>query len=169
MKCLDDGALNIGDQVTLENRSVGVCASVGSTGTVLSGSDPHVVTFELTTDPVTGEPLGKVVTLTQDGVPRCDLRFEGEAPEDEGDEKDEEDEEEEEEEEEEEDDEMDVNTEEYHVSSEVLSSLRSVLKPDVYSYVTMILNLEELGELVELLNDNPDVDVEDVDAVLNML
>jgi hypothetical protein len=160
----DPLALNIGDRVTLVNRGVGVCASVGSNGTVLGGSGPHTVTFEITTDPTTGANLEEVVTLTQNQVPRSDLKFEGEAVEDGGEEEGSSDESEEES-----DDDIDVNSDAYHVNSEVLSSLHKKLAPAVYAHVTMILNLDELEELSFLVDDNPDVDTRDANAVIHLL
>jgi hypothetical protein len=161
--------LNIGDRVTLIQRGVGVCASVGSTGTVLGGAGPHTVTFELTTDPVTGDTLEDIVTLTQNQVPRECLKFEAEQSEDEGDDKESEDADDESESESESEDAMDVFAESSGVSSEVLSSLRKRLSPTVYAHVTMILNLDELEELVSLVEDNPEVDTKDADAVMNLL
>lgn len=162
-------ALNIGDRVTLVHRGVGVCASLGSSGTVLGGSGPHTVTFEMTTDPTTGETLEEIVTLTQNQVPRECLKFESEQAEDEGDKSEEGEADEESESESESEDAMDVITESFQVHSEVLTSLRKRLSPDVYAHVTMILNLDELEELISLVDDNPDVDTKDAHAIMNLL
>jgi hypothetical protein len=171
LRTQSDNVLNIGDRVTLVKRGNGVCPSVGSRGTILGGSDPYTVTFDMELDPGTGEKLDEVVTITQSHIPRNMLRFEGEAPEDDGVEGGSESDESEEDEESEDDYDGDIGgvQNDYYSKSVVLTTLKSKLSPSVYETIVMTLNLEELEELSESLKENEGVDTSNLNSVLALL
>jgi len=171
LRSLSDDVLNIGDRVTLAKRGKGVCPSVGSSGTVLGGSGPYTVTFNMDTDPTTGESLDETVTITQSHVPRDVLKFEGEALDDEGgDDGGEEDSDSDSEDSEDDQDQDHDDQDQYYSKSEALMTLRGRLSSPVYDSVVMMLNLEELGELATALEDEGvDVDPSDLNSVLNLL
>lgn len=168
LRTQSDNVLNIGDRVSLVKRGDGVCPSVGSKGIILGGSGPYTATFDMELDPETGEKLDEVVTITQSHIPRNMLRFEGEAPEDDGDEGGSESDESEEESDEDYD--VDVGGQnDYYSKSVVLTTLKSKLSPSVYETIIMTLNLEELEELSESLKENEGVDTSNLNSVLALL
>lgn len=147
--------LNIGDRVELIAAAPSVCVSVGSRGTVVGGSGVYTVSFEMTHSG-SGEELKHVVTVTQDQVPRGVLRFEGEAPEDEGDVS-------------EESSDSDMDMEELVGGDDrgVMASLTRALAPRVLEEVVLMLNLDELDELsARLPEDSAELDVDSVMALM---
>lgn len=169
LRTQSDNVLNIGDRVTLVKRGDGVCPSVGSKGTILGGSGPYTATFDMELDPETGEKLDEVVTITQSHIPRNMLKFEGEAPEDEGDD-DSSGDGDDSEESDEDDYDVDVGGQNnYYSKSVVLTTLKSKLSPSVYETIIMTLNLEELEELSESLKENEGVDTSNLNSVLALL
>jgi hypothetical protein len=167
LRAQSEDVLNIGDRVTLVKRGNGVCPSIGSGGTILGGSGPYTVTFDMELDPDTGGKLDEVVTITQSHIPRNMLKFEGDAPEDGGDNESSGDEEDSGE-----SDDYDVDVggqNDYYSKSVVLTTLKSKLSPSVYENVIMVLNLEELEELADSLNEDERVDTSNLNSVLALL
>jgi hypothetical protein len=86
----EDKSLMIGDHIVLRKRGNGVLPSVGSEGKVIGGGHAsnhfYTITFEMTHDPDDGSKLEFPITVTQDGVPRDMLLFQGQLSEDDGDE-----------------------------------------------------------------------------------
>jgi hypothetical protein len=157
-----DTPLNIGDKVTLVKKAPSVCVSVGSTGTVVGGTDVYTVSFEMTHSH-TGKRLEDVVTVTQDQVPRDVLRFEGEGEDDDMSE---------DSEDESSEDSMDMEEELEGGGnrSSVMTTLKHQLSPKVLEEVVLALNLDELEDLSSiLLNSDNTIDMDTNSVMLLML